>query len=87
MRSPRIQIYRDSQTHWRWRFIAGNGKVLADSGQGYNDKRDCIHGLELVTGARVRIGWGRHARYQQGWLHWPVPLGGETREVFIVVLG
>lgn len=27
---------------WRWRLKAANGRIVADSGESYNNKRDCI---------------------------------------------
>jgi uncharacterized protein YegP (UPF0339 family) len=33
---------------WRWRFLASNGKIIADSGEGYFNREDCVHGIELV---------------------------------------
>lgn len=31
----KFQIYQATDTEWRWRVLAGNGKVVADSGEGY----------------------------------------------------
>lgn len=28
-------IYRDRKKEWRWRIVAKNGKVIADSAEGY----------------------------------------------------
>ena len=41
-------IYRDSQGYWRWRLRAANQKIIADSGEGYFNKADCYHGIQLV---------------------------------------
>lgn len=35
MRPDRIDVYEDDQGEWRWRLIAPNGRILADSGEGY----------------------------------------------------
>ena len=40
--------YKDSSGEWRWRLKAANGKVLADSGEGYNSKQACKDGIDLV---------------------------------------
>lgn len=32
---------------WRWRLVADNGEPLA-SGEGYHNKEDCLHAIELV---------------------------------------
>ena len=36
-----FHIYRDAKGEYRWRLRAANGKVIADSGEGYVDKADC----------------------------------------------
>lgn len=28
-------IYRDARGEWRWRIVARNGRIVADSGEGY----------------------------------------------------
>ncbi|MCI1145929.1 DUF1508 domain-containing protein [Stenotrophomonas maltophilia] len=38
---------------WRWRLRADNGRIIATSGEGYQNKADCLHGIELVTSASV----------------------------------
>lgn len=48
MRSQTAEFYK-SKNGWRWRIRAVNGKVLADSGQGYSRKADALHGYILVT--------------------------------------
>lgn len=54
MRQPRIDLYKDSAGKWRWRYVANNGRILADSGQGYRNKSGAIHCLESVTGGTYR---------------------------------
>jgi uncharacterized protein YegP (UPF0339 family) len=44
----RFELYRDSQNQWRWRFVASNGRTIADSGEGYHNKQDCLDGITLV---------------------------------------
>lgn len=36
---------------WRWRLRAANGRIIADSGEGYNNRADALHGIELVREA------------------------------------
>ncbi len=38
-------VYRDKRKEWRWRLTASNGRILADSGEGYKRKRDCLAAL------------------------------------------
>lgn len=41
-------VFKDAAGEWRWHLRASNGRIVADSGQGYNDRADCLHGIELV---------------------------------------
>lgn len=47
-----FQVYEDAAGEWRWRLVAGNEQVIADSGEGYRDKRDCLHAIELVKDSK-----------------------------------
>lgn len=44
-------VYKDNSNEWRWRLIAVNGRTIADSGEGYNNRSDCLHGIALVKGS------------------------------------
>ena len=44
-------IYKDVQNQWRWRLRAANQKIIANSGEGYFNKSDCIHAINLVKGS------------------------------------
>ncbi|HPG95118.1 MAG TPA: DUF1508 domain-containing protein, partial [Dokdonella sp.] len=43
--------YRDTSTQWRWRLLASNGKIIANSGEGYHNEADCDHAITLVKGS------------------------------------
>ena len=43
-----FHVYRDNQNQYRWRFRADNGKIVADSAEGYVQKSDCLHGIDIV---------------------------------------
>jgi uncharacterized protein YegP (UPF0339 family) len=46
------EVYLDKQGYWRWRYVAyQNGKIIADSGEGYVNKSDCLHGIALMKGS------------------------------------
>lgn len=45
----KFHIYRDKKHEWRWRLKSRNGKIIADSGEGYKRKSACI-----TATARVR---------------------------------
>ena len=37
----KIKIYRDGAHEFRWRLVASNGRIIADSAEGYTDKAHC----------------------------------------------
>ena len=50
-------IYKDRALQYRWQLVAANGKIIADSGEGYHNRVDCVHGINLTagsTGAPIR---------------------------------
>lgn len=50
-----IVVYRETQREgpgrgdWRWKRMAGNGRALANGGEGYHNKADCITALDRVN--------------------------------------
>jgi uncharacterized protein YegP (UPF0339 family) len=46
--SMKYVIYRDGMAQWRWRLVAANGKIIANSGEAYFNKQDCIGAISLV---------------------------------------
>ncbi len=44
----KFQVYRDKASEWRWRLRASNGQIIAGSGEGYKNRRDCLHAVTLV---------------------------------------
>lgn len=43
-------IYRDSLNQWRWYLLASNNRKIANSGEGYLNKVDCLSAINLVKG-------------------------------------
>lgn len=43
-------VYRDQANQWRWTLYAANHRKLADSGESYWNKNDCLNGVNLVAG-------------------------------------
>jgi uncharacterized protein YegP (UPF0339 family) len=41
-------VYRDSQGLYRWRLLAGNNRTIADSGESYHNRQDCLAAIQLV---------------------------------------
>jgi uncharacterized protein len=43
-----FEIYSDKGGEYRWRLKAANGQIIASSGQGYANKADCKHAIEVI---------------------------------------
>lgn len=44
-------IYKDAQNQWRWTLEAANNRKIANSGEGYYNKQDCLAAIQLVKGS------------------------------------
>lgn len=44
-------IYVDRAGEWRWYLSAANNRKIANSGEGYHNKSDCLHAIQLVKGS------------------------------------
>jgi uncharacterized protein YegP (UPF0339 family) len=44
-------MYKDVQGYWRWRLVAANNRIIANSGEGYANKGDCLSAIYLVQGS------------------------------------
>ncbi len=42
-------VYLDQQREWRWRLYAANNRIIANGGEGYHNKQDCIDAINLVA--------------------------------------
>lgn len=47
-RNQTFEVYQDSAGEWRWRLVAPNGNIIADSGEGYSSKQGAKRGIESV---------------------------------------
>lgn len=43
-----FELYKDASGEYRWRFRAYNYKIIATSSEGYINKSDFEHGIEIV---------------------------------------
>lgn len=43
-----FDAYRDKDGQWRWRAWARNGKIIANCGEGYKRRGDCIKMTNLL---------------------------------------
>lgn len=44
----KFYIYRDAHKEWRWKLFAKNGRIIADSAEGYRRKSGIQNALSLV---------------------------------------
>ena len=44
-------VYKDAAGFWRWRLLAANNRIIANSGESYHNKQDCLHAIDLVKGS------------------------------------
>jgi len=44
----KFETYTDASNDTRWRLKSTNGQIIASSGQGYKDKRDCEHAIDVI---------------------------------------
>ena len=42
------EYYKDSTGEWRWRLKATNGRIIADSGEGYKNEQECLDDIDRV---------------------------------------
>lgn len=47
-KTAKFEYYQDRAGLWRWHLKAPNGLIIADSGQGYHGRQDCLTGIQLV---------------------------------------
>jgi uncharacterized protein len=56
-RSVHFQVYKDGQSQYRFRLVAGNGEIIA-TGEAYKRQKDCLAVISLVklcANAEVKI--------------------------------
>jgi len=49
--SSTYYVYKDHQGYWRWYLAAANNRKIANSGEGYHNKQDCLSAINLVKGS------------------------------------
>lgn len=48
-----MKMYQDKKKDWRWKVVADNGRIVADSAEGYKRVADAVNGALI---ARIGIG-------------------------------
>ncbi|ABD52983.1 YegP family protein [Jannaschia sp. CCS1] len=46
-------LYKDVNRHWRWTLFAANHQKIANSGEGYYNKADCLSAINLVKSSTL----------------------------------
>ena len=46
--ASKFELYKDAKGEFRWRLLATNGQVIANSGEGYKTKDSAKNGIESV---------------------------------------
>ena len=46
--TARFEVYEDAAGEWRWRLVAANGNIIADSGEGYRTRQGAVRGVDSV---------------------------------------
>ena len=41
-------VYKDASNQYRWRYLATNGRIIADSAESYYNKSDCLNGIAIM---------------------------------------
>lgn len=49
----KFTVFKDAKGEWRWNLKAPNGKIIADSAEGYKRRRSALRGILLV----INTGW------------------------------
>jgi uncharacterized protein YegP (UPF0339 family) len=44
-------LYKDVSGYWRWTLYAANNRKIANSGEGYHNRTDCLSAIRLVMGS------------------------------------
>lgn len=50
MNKQKYELYRGANRDWYWRFVAGNGEIVAQ-GEGYRRKIDAVKAIKLLQGS------------------------------------
>lgn len=51
----KITIYKDEKYEYRWKLTARNGKILADSGEGYLKSTHCRKMVDKIFGDKYKV--------------------------------
>lgn len=65
MHTPKWQLFTDAKGEWRFRFVAGNGEIVAQS-EGYKRRASAEEAIQLITDTiRATVGVGTFSVIKQ----------------------
>jgi uncharacterized protein YegP (UPF0339 family) len=44
--------FKDHKGEWRWHLKAASGRIIASSGEGYKDERECLDDIDWVKASK-----------------------------------
>lgn len=47
----KFEVYKDKANEYRWRLLASNGRMVADSGEGYTRREDAHRAIAALLSA------------------------------------
>lgn len=53
MKRDRVEIYLSADEQYRWRRVARNGEIIADSGESYTRPNDALRAARRTNGPDV----------------------------------
>lgn len=57
-----FHLYKDAVGQFRWYFEAANGRKLADSGEGYFNRQDCVDAMLIIADTNRQTAFYDHAK-------------------------
>lgn len=54
----KFEVYQDNTGQWRWRLVARNGRIMADSAESYVSERNAIEGIHTLRAGL----WSKNVR-------------------------
>ncbi len=69
-RTLKFETYQDARKEHRWRLKSSNGQIIATSGQGYKDSRDCRAAIDRIkkdAAAKLTFETYQDAKQQYRW--------------------
>lgn len=50
-----IKVFKDAQGEWRWSLISTNGRIVADSAEGYKRRASCVQMAKKIAETAIDV--------------------------------